>query len=377
MVDPPRPEAVAAVRACHDAGIAVKMITGDHRATAEAIGREIGILREGAGLTGKDVGALDDEGLRRAARDTHVFARVAPEHKLRLVRALQAEGHVVAMTGDGVNDAPALKQANIGVAMGIAGTAVSKEAADIVLADDNFASIAAAVEEGRRVYDNLVKSLAFVLPTNVGLALVLVAAVAVFPFDPATARLLLPMEPAQLLWINLVATVALALPLAFEAPEPDVMHRPPRDPREPVLSRFVVRRTVVVALLMAAGALGLFHWEHERGLALGEPPEQALREAQTMAVTTVVMFQVFYLMTCRSLRGSILRIGLLSNRTVLAGVAAVVALQGALVFVPPLRAVFETAPLSLRDLALSAAVGAIVLPVIAVVKVLESRRDVG
>jgi Ca2+-transporting ATPase len=372
MIDPPRPEAIAAVAACHAAGITVKMITGDHRLTAQAIGREIGLGDDGTAVTGTELAAMEGEALRVVAGSANVFARVAPEHKLRLVRAIQADGAVVAMTGDGVNDAPALKQADIGVAMGITGTSVSKEAADIVLADDNFASIAAAVEEGRRVYDNLVKALAFVLPTNIGLGLILTAAVAFFPF--AGGELLLPMAPTQLLWINLVAAVALALPLAFEAHEPDVMVRPPRDPRAPVLSGFVIFRTVLVATLMAGGAIGMFTFAYSEALALGASRGGALAEAQTMAVTTVILFQIFYLLNCRSLRDSLLRIGLLSNPTVYLGIAVVVVLQAAFIYGPPLQAIFGTRPLDPRDLALAAIVGSLILPVISIEKMVRSRR---
>ena len=372
MIDPPRPEAVAAVEACHQAGITVKMITGDHRGTAAAIGRQLGLASESA-VTGAEIEATGDDRLPELADRYNVFARVAPEHKLRLVRALQSGGRVVAMTGDGVNDAPALKQANIGVAMGITGTAVSKESADIVLTDDNFASIVAAVEEGRRVYDNLIKSLIFVLPTNLGLALILIYAVGFFPFDPLRMQLLLPMLPVQLLWINLVAAVSLALPFAFEAQEPDIMRRPPRSPEEPVFTNFVIFRTVLAAILMAAGAIGLFQYEYTRELALGLPPEQAMAEAQTMAVTTVIMFQIFYMQSCRSLKGSIFQVGFFSNPTVFIGVAAVLGLQSAFVFLPLLNRIFGSAPLALTDLGFTALVGAAILPIIGVEKWWRNR----
>lgn len=378
MIDPPRPEAIEAIRACHAAGITVKMITGDHHGTARAIGRQLNLIQEQDAITGAQLADATDEQLRTLVNQTNVFARVAPEHKLRLVRALQDNGHVVAMTGDGVNDAPALKQANIGVAMGITGTSVSKESADIVLTDDNFASIAAAVEEGRRVYDNLVKSLAFVLPTNLGLAFILMGAVAFFPFaaNPGTGvrELLLPMLPTQLLWINLVATVALALPLAFEAKEPNVMSRPPRDPKEPVLSRFVAIRTVLAASLMTAGAIGLFLWERQTSLSMGLSEAQAIMKAQTMAVTTVIMFQIFYMLNCRSLRDSIFRIGLFSNPTVYVGIVALLILQAAFIYAPPLQQVFQTTALGWQDLLLAAVVGAIILPVISFEKWLKSRK---
>jgi Ca2+-transporting ATPase len=373
MIDPPRPEAIAAVRACQAAGITVKMITGDHKATAQAIGRQLGLANEGAALAGAALEGLTPDRLGKVAGETSVFARVAPEHKLRLVKVLQSQGHVVAMTGDGVNDAPALRQANIGVAMGITGTSVSKEAADVVLTDDNFATIVAAVEEGRRVYDNLIKSLAFVLPTNLGLALILIYAVLFFPFDPITRQLLLPIEPVQILWINLVAAVALALPLAFEVTEPDVMSRPPRDPAAPVLSAFVIWRTALAALLMTAGAIGLFQWELNHYFDQGVPREQALAEAQTIAVTTVILFQILYLMNSRSLRDSVLRIGLTSNPAVFVGVTAVVLLQGAFIYFPPLQGVFGSAPLEWNDILVAALVGALISPVVAFEKWLLRR----
>ncbi|WP_342376455.1 HAD-IC family P-type ATPase [Myxococcus stipitatus] len=379
MMDPPREEAIEAVKACHQAGIVVKMITGDHLATAEAIGARLGLQEPGTpGVVGAKLEALSDAELVEVAERTHVFARVAPEHKLRLVRALQSRRHVVAMTGDGVNDAPALKQANIGVAMGITGTAVSKEAADIVLTDDNFASIAAAVEEGRRVYDNLIKSLAFVLPTNLGLALILLCAVAFFPIQDFGGGPvpLMAMRPTQLLWINLVATVTLALPLAFEARESDVMRRRPRSPDAPVLSRFVVMRTGLVALLMAAGAMGLFFWEyHSEVPHVGHT--RALAEAQTMAVNTVISFQIFYMVMCRTLTGSLRKVGLFSNPSVFMGIGALVLLQLAFMYVPFMRDIFGTAPLSLASIGLSVLVGAVVVPMVGFEKWLRGRKDGG
>lgn len=374
MIDPPRPEAVEAVRLCHQAGIVVKMITGDHATTAEAIGRQLHLAGpDSRALTGHDIEHLSDERLRHAAAGSNVFARVAPEHKLRLVRALQAEGHIVAMTGDGVNDAPALRQADIGVAMGITGTSVSKEAAEIVLADDNFASIAAAVEEGRHVHDNLVKSLAFLLPTNLGLALILTAAVLLLPFQQVEGNLelLLPMKPTQLLWINLVTAVALALPLAFEAREPGIMQRPPRKPDAPVLSAFVIYRTILAASLMTLGCVGLFLWEY-RG-AVDQGSTAALARAQTMAVTTCAMFQMFYLLNCRSLRSSVLAIGLWSNPAVYLGIAALVLLQGLFIYAPFMHDLFGSAPLSTRDIAFSILAGLIILPVIGAEKWLRRR----
>ena len=384
MIDPPRAEVIDAIRACHQAGITVKMITGDHMGTAQAIGEQLGIATHGAkAVTGVQLAEMDAAALREIVKDHNVFARVAPEHKLGLVRALQDNGHVTAMTGDGVNDAPALKQSNIGVAMGITGTSVSKEAADIVLTDDNFTSITAAVEEGRRVYDNLIKSLAFVLPTNLGLALILIYAVAFFPLVKKTIDgqmvkdLLLPMLPTQLLWINLVAAVTLALPLAFEAKEPDVMNRPPRDPKEPVLNRFVVFRTFLAATLMTAGAVGLFLWRYELEMAArvstGLTEAQIVSEAQTMAVTTVIMFQVFYMLSCRSLKDSVFKIGFFSNKTVFIGVGTVVALQASFIYAPPMQAIFSTYPLTTQSLLVSALVGAIILPVISIEKLIRNR----
>ncbi|HSN48059.1 MAG TPA: HAD-IC family P-type ATPase, partial [Flavobacterium sp.] len=260
MSDPPRMEVKEAIASCHNAGITVKMITGDHPSTATAIGRELGFINSEKVITGKELQNLNTDELQEVVKSTNIFARVSPEDKLNLVKALQSNGEVVAMTGDGVNDAPALKRADIGVAMGISGTAVAKEAADIILADDNFESIEAAVEEGRRVFDNLLKSIVFLLPTSIGLGLVIFIAVLFFPTEGKIV--LIPMQPVQVLWINLITAVALSLPLALEAMEPDVMNRPPRKPNKPILSPLIIFRMVMVSIVMASGTIGLFLWEY-------------------------------------------------------------------------------------------------------------------
>ena len=368
MIDPPRNEAIDAIKICHNAGIVVKMITGDHKATAKSIGKDLGLSEKGETVTGSELAKMDDQKLDEVVKTTHIFARVAPEHKLRLVKALQNDNQIVAMTGDGVNDAPSLKQANIGVAMGITGTSVSKESADIVLADDNFASISAAVEEGRRVYDNLLKSLAFLLPTNLGLAFILVYGIMFFPFNSSTNELLLPMLPTQLLWINLVAAVALALPLAFEVKEPDVMKRPPRNPNEPLFNKFVTFRVVFVSLLMTAGTIVLFNLKYNSGLSDGLDALDAQAKAQTIAVTFVIMFQIFYMLNCRSLKDSLRKIGWFSNPVVFLGIGAVLLLQAVFIYAPFMQNIFGTIPLELNDLIWAFGFGFTVFPIIGIEK---------
>lgn len=337
MIDPPRPEAITAVRACQNAGIRVKMITGDHALTAAAIARQLGLgdshTADGMPvvLTGKEMATLSDEQMIQVVEQTDVFARVAPEQKLRLVEAMQARNHIVAMTGDGVNDAPALKQADIGIAMGITGTDVSKEAADMVLTDDNFAAIEAAVEEGRCVFDNLTKFITWTLPTNVGEGLIILVAIFL--------GLMLPILPAQILWINMTTAIALGITLAMEPKEPGIMRRPPRPTQAPILSAALVGRVVVVGALMAVGAFGLFQWEVDQGTSLDA--------ARTVAVNVVVFVELFYLFNCRSLSYSMFRIGVFSNMWVALGVTSMILLQVLFTYVPFMNQTLGSAPIEL------------------------------
>jgi cation-transporting ATPase F len=334
MLDPPRAAATAAVAACHTAGIKVKMITGDHAATATAIASQVGVLDargpgEGMVLTGTELAALPSEDFPDAVERAAVFARVSPEQKLRLVEALQARGHVVAMTGDGVNDAPALRQAGIGVAMGASGTEVAKDAADMVLTDDDFATIEAAVEEGRGVFDNLTKFITWTLPTNIGEGLVILAAIM---FGAA-----LPILPTQILWINMTTAVALGLMLAFEPKEPGIMTRPPREPDQPLLTRALMVRILLVSALLVAGSWWLFEFERTHGASLAE--------ARTAAMNVFVVVEAFYLFSCRSLTRSAWRIGLFSNRWVVVGVTVQAIGQLAITYLPAMNTLFGTAPI--------------------------------
>ncbi len=332
MVDPPRPEAIPAVRACQQAGIRVKMITGDHALTAAAIAEQIGLDggRKPSVLTGREIEQLSDEEFVDVAERTTVFARVTPEQKLRLVEALQSRGHIVAMTGDGVNDAPALKQADIGVAMGLTGTDVAREAADMVLTDDNFATIEAAVEEGRGVFDNLTKIIAWTLPTNVGEGLVILAAILI-----GSA---LPVLPVQILWVNMATVAALGMVLAAEGKEPGIMKRPPRKPDAPILDTTLIWRTLAVGVLIMISAFTLFEWELQSGASLAE--------ARTVAVNVIVMIEVFYLLNCRSLTHSMFQIGVFSNRWLFAGIGAMILLQLGFTYAPWMNQILNSAPIS-------------------------------
>jgi len=360
IMDPPREEAIRAVAVCHAAGIGVKMITGDHAVTAAAIARTMGIGgEEGRALTGAEIECMDDEVLRQAVRDVDVFARASPEHKLRLVAALQANGEVTAMTGDGVNDAPALKRADVGVAMGHKGTEAAKEAAEMVLADDNFASIAAAVEEGRAVYDNLRKVIFFILPTNGGeAALVMIAML---------LGVALPITPVQILWVNMVTQVTLAMAIAFERPEPGLMARTPRDQHAALLDGFMLWRISFVTTLLVATSFGMFLWEMSRGLGI--------EVARTAAVNTLVMGEIFYLFNCRRLTGSVLsREGVFGNPHVLQAIGLLLVLQVAFTHVPLMQGLFHTAALDASAWLRIVAAGALVLVALEIEKIYWRRR---
>jgi len=357
LIDPPREEAFAAIRECQQAGIAVKMITGDHAETAEAIARELNLAPELKTITGHAIDRLDDARLRETVRDVSVFARTSPAHKLRLVMALQANNLVTAMTGDGVNDAPALKRADVGVAMGRKGTEAAKEAADMILADDNFASIVAAVREGRTVYDNLRKVIEWTLPTNGGEASAIIAAVAL--------GLTLPVTAIQILWINLVTAVTLGLALAFEPTEPGAMRRPPRKPSEKLLNGRLLWRVAFVSLLFVAGAFGIFYYAIERGFSVDL--------ARTMVVNTIVVMEIFYLFNVRYIHGtSLIWQGVLGTPAVLIAVGLVVAAQLAFTYVPALQAVFETEAVAPVEGALIIGVGVALLILVEIEKRLVS-----
>ncbi len=351
MLDPPRVTAAGAVRTCRNAGLMVKMITGDHAATAESIAREIGILdgvRAGAVLTGVDLDLIDDASLPEAVEQASVFARVSPAQKLRLVEALQARHHVVAMTGDGVNDAPALKRADIGVAMGLGGTEVAKDAGDMVLIDDDFATIEAAVEEGRGVFDNLTKFIVWTLPTNMGEGMVILVAI-LLGAD-------LPILPTQILWINMTTAVALGLMLAWEPKEPGIMERPPRDPQKSLLTGPVIFRTLLVSALLVVGTWWVFDYELRNGASI--------EASRTAAVNLFVTVEAFYLFSCRSLTRPGWKTGFFTNKWLLVGVTVQAVGQAALTYLPFMNSLFQTAPIGweawLRIVVVAAAASVVV-----------------
>ena len=362
MIDPPRDSAKTAVRECRSAGIAVKMITGDHAATAAAIARELALADTIRVTSGHELDGLNDAQLIDVARASTVFARTSPEHKLRLVQALQADRSVIAMTGDGVNDAPALKRADIGVAMGVTGTAAAKEAAGMVLADDNFATIVAAVKEGRTVYENLRKVIAWTLPTNGGQAIVIVVAILL--------GLSLPVTPVQILWVNLVTAVALGLTLAFEPPEATLMQRKPRSPDEQLLQPYLLWRVALVSVLFALGCFGMFEWSLRRG--------DSVELARTIVVNALVIMEIFYLFSVRYTQGTSLSLrGVLGTPAVLLGVAGVTLVQLLFTYTAPMQALFDSRPVDLEAGLLAIGLGVALLLLLEVEKFLVRWMRLG
>jgi magnesium-transporting ATPase (P-type) len=361
LIDPPRDEAITAIDKCREAGIRVKMITGDHALTARSIGAQMGIGDGTHAITGREIEKASDQELKKLVRENDVFARSSPEHKIRLVKALQAGNDVVAMTGDGVNDAPALKRANIGVAMGIKGSEAAKDASEMVLADDNFASIERAVEEGRAVYDNLQKTILFILPASGAQALAVVAAV-LFAFA------LMPVTPLQILWVNMVVAVTLGMSLAFEPAEADIMKRPPRRQDEPILSRHLLWRIVFVSVLVAGLTLSVFLWEFGAGVSTAR--------ARTLAVNVLVAGQFFYLFNSRFFIASSFSIrGIIGSRYALLAAGALVILQLMLTYAPPLQRWFGTEAIGLRDWAVVIAAGGLVFILVEAEKAVMRRVE--
>ncbi len=328
MIDPPRPEAIESIKKCKEAGIQVKMITGDHVVTARAIGKELGIGDGVKAISGQELEQKSDEELKEIALEYDVFARTSPEHKLRLVKALQARGKICAMTGDGVNDAPALKRADVGIAMGIKGTEVTKDASEMVLADDNFASIASAVEEGRTIYDNLRKAILFILPTNGAESFVIMAAVIM--------GIAMPITPVQILWVNMVTAVTLALALSFEPTESGVMKRPPRDTDAAILGGYFLWRVAFVSLLIGGLTLSLYYWLKGNGYEIDE--------SRTIAVNTLVAGQLFYLFNCRKMHEPSLGKGFFNNKYAFYAVGILIVLQLVFTYAPFMNEWFATSP---------------------------------
>ena len=353
LIDPPREEAIQAVAECHSAGIRVKMITGDHGKTAAAIGKQIGLQNHDTVLTGTDLDAMNDAVLKEAVTDCDIFARTSPEHKLRLVMALQSQGMTVAMTGDGVNDAPALKRADAGIAMGKKGSEAARQAAELVLADDNFASITAAVREGRTVYDNIKKVISWTLPTNAGEAMTIIVAI--------LFGMTLPVTPVQILWINLVTAVTLGLALAFEPTEENTMRRPPRPRDEKLLSGGLVWHIVLVSVLFLCGVFGMYSYAGEQGYSVDL--------ARTIALNTLVVMEIFHLFFIRNIHGTSLTFAAIrGTRVVWLTVIVVTLAQFAITYLPPLQQVFATRPIALHDGILIIFVGVVMFAIIEIEK---------
>jgi magnesium-transporting ATPase (P-type) len=360
IIDPPREEALQAIQECREAGIRVKMITGDHVLTARSIGASMGIGDGRQAVDGKQIEEADDTQLSRLVEQSDVFARSSPEHKLRMVQSLQEGGQIVAMTGDGVNDAPALKRADVGVAMGIKGSEASKEAAEMVLADDNFATIEQAVKEGRTIYDNLLKAILFILPTNGAEALIVISSVLIL-FE------VMPIIPLQILWVNMVTAVTLAISLSFEPSEAGIMQRPPRPPDEPIISKYLLWRIIFVSVLIAGAAILLFNRQIQAGAGI--------EAARTLAVNALVAGQLFYLFNSRFIiRRSLSLDGFLGNKKSLMAVGALVLLQLAFTYLGPMQDLFGTASISATDWSLAIGAGFAVFLLVEAEKALVRRR---
>ena len=334
MIDSPREEAIEAVKKCKTAGIRSVMITGDHVQTAKAIAGQLGIgVGEDRALTGEEMSKMSEKELYEMVDRVSVYARVSPKHKFKIVKELQKRGHIVAVTGDGVNDAPALKRADIGIAMGITGTEVSKEASDMILTDNNFASIVAAIEEGRHVFTNIWKVILYLLPTNGGQVMVMIGAVLLSPFI-AVFALRLPLEPIQILWVNLIIAIACAIPLAQEPKEKGILNKPPRDIGEPLANSFLFQRVGLVSVTEAIAVFSIFILVY---LSLRDSgSENYLAQAGTAAFTTLIFVEVFYLFTARLVRGSAFTLSPFSNKWVLIGAAITLGLQLIIVYSYPL-----------------------------------------
>ena len=364
MIDPARPEAISAIRECKQAGIRVKMITGDHALTAETIANNIGIRGDEEkpySISGTELAQINDSELSDVVEKTDVFARVSPEQKLRLVTALQSRGDIVAMTGDGVNDGPALRRANIGVAMGITGTEVAKEAADMVLTDDNFATIVAAVEEGRGVFANLTKFIVWTLPTNGGEAAVV--------FVSILLGTTLPIQPVQILWINMTTAVFLGMMLAFEPREADIMDKPPRNSSQPILTSALIKRIVIVSILLMLGTLGLFKYELQNG------SNDAY--ARTVASNVLVMGELFYLFNCRSLAKSVFAVGFFSNKLLWLGIFLMIIAQLFFTYLPIMNRLFGTTAISFSSWINVIIVAFLVFVIVGIEKQWANRRKKG
>jgi len=359
IIDPPRPEAIEAVAACTKAGIIVKMITGDHVDTAKTIGKEMGIGDGEKALQGRDLEKMTDEELEVAAQEYNIFARTSPEHKLKLVKALQARGSICAMTGDGVNDAPALKKADVGIAMGIKGTDVTKDSSEMVLADDNFSTIVAAVEEGRRVYDNLKKTILFILPTNGAESFLIIASI--------LFGTLMPLTPVQILWVNMVTSVTVSLALAFEKQEPDVMSRPPRSPKMPLLSGYFIWRILFVSVLIGGGTL----WMNISLL------NQGISEniVKTVTLQTIVFTQMFHLFNSRSISKFAFNKDFFSNKIVFLVCAIMIALQLAVTYIPFMNEILGTEPLELHYWIYPLIMGVMVFIIVEIEKAIMNKLN--